>query len=400
MSDDDLGERMTENHQSDPGPRDTQSSWGRILGRGILIALVIIVVPRLMRSGSNIDPGTMAYVNADLDLYDGKLDQAITEYTALIKSNPNDVRAYAGRGEAYRRKRDDPRAIADFAAAIERDPRSYDAFLGRCRANRDSGATDRAVADCRQATTIATNKTEPLLLLGHMLLARGEIADAKAQFEAAVALQTEPLSGDDARIFRGLIALFHENRPAAAVEDFAAAHKRARDRVGGTGLLDAPRLLDGDEQADRATVSYLVIWRHIARVRAGQDDVAEIGASLAQLTDPVRHEWWLQHPINEDPTEARILAIALKPWPARFIGLYAGKLTPDDVRVAATQTDGNAAARAQRACDADLYLGIYLAEKSARDEAIKLLQAAATSSCAAAPSQAGFAKAELARISS
>src|ERR1700722_10339801 len=176
MSDDDLGERMTENHQSDPGPRDTQSSWGRILGRGILIALVIIVVPRLMRSGSNIDPGTMAYVNADLDLYDGKLDQAITEYTALIKSNPNDVRAYAGRGEAYRRKRADPRAIVDFAAAIKRDPACAAPpsapFLGRCRANRDSGATDRAVADCRQATTIATNKTEPLLLLGHMLLAR------------------------------------------------------------------------------------------------------------------------------------------------------------------------------------------------------------------------------------
>jgi hypothetical protein len=80
MSDDELWERMTENRpdQSVPGLRDTQSSWGRILGRGILIALVIIVLPRLMRGGSNIDPVTMAYVNADLDLYDGKLDRAIS----------------------------------------------------------------------------------------------------------------------------------------------------------------------------------------------------------------------------------------------------------------------------------------------------------------------------------
>jgi hypothetical protein len=165
-------------------------------------------------------------------------------------------------------------------------------------------------------------------------------------------------------------------------------------------LLDAPRLLDGHDQADLAAVRYLVIWRHSARVRAGQDDAAEIAASLAQLTDPVRHDWWLQHPINEDPTEARILAVALSPWPARFIGLYAGKLTSDDVRAAAAEANGDAAAHAQRACDADLYLGIYASEKGTREDAMKFLQAAATTSCAAPPSQAGFAKAALARITS
>ena len=393
---------MTDNQadRPDAGPRDAQSSWGRLIVRGILIALVVIVVPRLMRSSSPIDPARMAYVNASLDLYDGRLDRAITEYTALIKSHPNDARAYAGRGEAYRRKRDAPRALADFTAAIALDPRSYDAFLGRCRANLDSGATDGAVADCRQAVDIRADEPDTLLLLGRLLLAHGEIADAKAQFEAAIALQKEPFGGDDARTFRGLIALFHENRPAAAAEDFAAAHKRALDRVGGMGLLDAPLLVDGDLASNIAAMNYLVIWRHIARMRAGQDDAAEIAASLAKLADPVRHDWWLQHPVNEQPTEARILAIALKPWPAHIIGLLAGKVTADEVRAAAAQAAGNATARAQRACDADLYLGIYTAEKGTREDAVKLLQAAATGSCAALPSQAGFAKAELARISS
>jgi hypothetical protein len=49
---------------------------------------------------------------------------------------------------------------------------------------------------------------------------------------------------------------------------------------------------------------------------------------------------------------------------------------------------------------ADFYLGIYAAEKGAREDAIRLMQVAATSSCAAAPSWAGFAKAQLARINS
>jgi len=382
---------MSENQADATPPGTTQWSWGRIIVRGILIALVIVVVPRLMRN--NLVPAGMDYMNADLDRGQGNLDRAIAEYTALIKSNPNDPRAYADRGEAYRLKHDSPRAMADFAAALERDPRHYEAFLYRCRANRDSGAIDRAIADCRAAAAIRVNEVEPPSLIGRMLLARGEIADAQAQFEAAVALQKEPFAGDDNRMYRGLIALFHDNRPAAAAEDFAAAHKRALDSVAGT------RLLGGDEQAAIAAVSYLVIWRHIARVRAGEDDAAEVAASLAQLTDPVRRDWWLQHPINEDQTEARILAIALKPWPARFIGLYAGKLTPADVRAAA-QAEGDAAARAQRACDADLYLGIYLADKGARDEALELLRAAATTSCAAAPAQAGFAKAELTRIKS
>jgi tetratricopeptide (TPR) repeat protein len=387
---------MSENETDAPPPGAPQRDWGRLITRGILIALVVIVVPRLMRSHSV--PPDQDYRIAWLDRYEGRLDQSIARFTALIKSDPNDARFYAERGEAYHLKHDTPRALADFAAAIERDPRSYDAFLYRCRLNRETGAIEGAIADCRQAADIKTDELEPRSLLGRMLLARGEIADAKVQLEAAIALQKEPFSGDDNRIYRGLIALFHENNPAAAADDFAAAHKRALARLGGLGLLDAPRLFGGDQQADLATVNYLVIWRHIARVRAGQDDAAEIAASLALLTDPVRHDWPLQHPVNENPTEARILAIALARWPARFIGLYAGKLTPADIRAAAA-ADGDAAARAQRACDAELYLGIYLADKGAREDAAKLL-AAAAASCEAAPAQAGFAKAELARIQS
>ena len=379
---------MAENPTDAPPPRSTQWSAGRLLVRGILIALIIIVVPRLMRSNL---PADMDYMTAELDRDQGKLDKAIAAYTAIIARSPDEARGYAGRGESYRLKHDYARALADFDAALKRAPRDYEAFLYRCRANHDTGAIDRAIAACREAAAIRANEAEPPSRLGRMLLARGEIADAKAQFEAAITLQKEPFGGDDNRIFRGLIALFHENRPAAAADDFSAALKRAIDHV------DGVRLFGGDEQAALATVSYLVIWRHLARVRAGQDDAAEVAASLAQLTDPVRRDWWLQHPINEDPTEARILALALKRWPARLIALYAGKLTPDDIRAAAAAAEGDAAARAQRACDADLYLGIDAAQNGAREEAARLLQAAIDGCPSGAP-EAAFARLELQRL--
>src|ERR1700726_3289652 len=123
---------MAENPTDPPPPRSTQWSAGRLLVRGILIALIIIVVPRLMRSNL---PADMDYMTAELDRDQGKLDKAIAEYTAIIARSPDEARGYAGRGESYRPKRDYARALADFDAALKRAPRDYEAFLYRCRAN-------------------------------------------------------------------------------------------------------------------------------------------------------------------------------------------------------------------------------------------------------------------------
>jgi tetratricopeptide (TPR) repeat protein len=49
-------------------------------------------------------------------------DQAIAEYSAALRTNPNNVFAYIKRGGAYGMKGDADRAIADFTQALKINP--------------------------------------------------------------------------------------------------------------------------------------------------------------------------------------------------------------------------------------------------------------------------------------
>ena len=48
----------------------------------------------------------------------GEYEQAIADYTAAIKLNPQLAEAYYNRGNAYRRQGEYDQAIADYTAAI------------------------------------------------------------------------------------------------------------------------------------------------------------------------------------------------------------------------------------------------------------------------------------------
>lgn len=52
----------------------------------------------------------------------GKLDAAITDYSAALSINPAFAKAYVNRGVAWERKGDLGRAIADYEAALRIDP--------------------------------------------------------------------------------------------------------------------------------------------------------------------------------------------------------------------------------------------------------------------------------------
>jgi len=61
-------------------------------------------------------------------LYDqDKDDEAIQEFTAAIRLNPNMAEAYAYRGRLYSYRRDYDRAISDFEAALRINPNLQDA---------------------------------------------------------------------------------------------------------------------------------------------------------------------------------------------------------------------------------------------------------------------------------
>jgi len=344
-----------------------------------LVVLVVAVMGPWLRDRA-IDPN-LDYLAAEAERGAGRFDYAIEKYTALIKSDPQDARYYAARGDSYRRKGDAARADADFAAALQRNPRSFEAYFYRCEARRDSGDIDAAIKDCEEAALSLPDRVEAQSLLGQMLLARGDIAAARTRLEAAVARQ-----GD---LFPGQLLLFYQNRPREAAASFAAALKH---------LLEAhssPGLNARNEERDAHELGHLVLWLHIARLRAGKDDAPEFAANIKRLSEPVARRRASDHAV-ESATDDDAVAAALQPWPGPLLSLYLGRLSPAQVRAAA-DADGTQEVRRRRACAADFYAGVYLLGKGAREDARRLLQAAADS-CASSAPEAGFAKAEIARI--
>jgi hypothetical protein len=214
-----------------------------------------------------------------------------------------------------------------------------------------------------------------------------------------VSLQPEHSGVLDSRFYRGQIALFRQNRPADAAQDFGTVLTRAFDYV------DTARVLGGPGPAMMAYQHpfepdgyYLVMWQHIARARAGQADAWELGDNVKKIIKALKGNPLLNDPGRPDPNENEVLAEVLRPWPGRFIALYLGKLKPEAIRPAA-EAATDPATRRRRVCDVDFYLGVYALEKGAAEEARKLLQAAADGCPASAP-EATFAKSELERLGS
>jgi tetratricopeptide (TPR) repeat protein len=339
-------------------------------------------------------------VTAETHRMGGQYDQAIAEFSAIIKGNPSSSVAYNGRGASYREKGDLDHAFADLDQAIALNPEYFDAYLNRCLAFRQKGDADRALADCEQAARLKPDEKEPHEVLGKLLLARGDFE--RAADELGNAIRVEPAKAES-RFYRSQIALFHLDRPADAWQDFDTALKEAFGYRTMAPLLGSQRV-DGRDVTDLMSYRhpfvpdgyYLVVWRHIAAVRTGRDDRLELSDAVDELASPFRRQALLSIPADGHDPDVR--GLALRVWPGAFIALYLGKLTPWSVRAAA-QATSDPEIRRRRICDVDFYLAQYSIEKGAPDEARTLLQAAADN-CPVSARESGFAKAELKRLGS
>ena len=93
-----------------------------------------------------------------------------------------------------------------------------------------------------------------------------------------------------------------------------------------------------------------MIWLHLAHLRAHQNDDMEFSANAAKLD----HTKW--------------------PWPV--ISLLLGSSDPQTVHRNAQEGD-SPRARVEHKCETDFYVGVYDLHREAKDEALKLLHAAA-----------------------
>jgi lipoprotein NlpI len=160
-----------------------------------------------------------------------------------------------------------------------------------------------------------------LAKMGFALLAFGNPESALSFYEEA--LTVAPRNAELQRN-RGLAA-FQAGRLPAAIENFATAVK-----------LDANN-------------AYSVVWLHLARNRAGQNDASEFAANADKLD---RGKW---------------------PWP--IVAYLLGKAGAEKVVASATEQE-NASTRREQTCEANFYLG-SMQTKSKPVEAQRLLRAAA-----------------------
>jgi tetratricopeptide (TPR) repeat protein len=274
----------------------------------------------------------------------GDYDRAIEDYGRAIRLRPDYADAYYGRARTYTALGQTENAIADYDAAIRIKPNFPDAYNNRGVLNIAKGETAQAIADFDAAIRFNPNDPSPFVNRGYAFEVKGEYDRAISDFNEAI--RRDPYSAS--LYFNRGVARLYSGRADAAVQDFAI------------GVRFHP------------SDAYAVIWLHLARVRAGQDDRQEFTRNAA----------------NIDRSK----------WPGLIVDLHLGSVSGEVVS-SATLSDGEAKARRKRACEIEFHLAIFELGHGARDEALQHLRTAADT-CPLGDIERVAAAAQLAEIES
>jgi tetratricopeptide (TPR) repeat protein len=261
-----------------------------------------------------------AYFYRGIALYfAGAVRDAIADYTEAIRLDANFADAYFERARAYLMLGDYKNSVANYTEMIRIDPKDVEAYRARGYALEMLGELQSAIADYTEAVRLDPNHGPTFADRGKIYAETGEIDLAIADFTAAIKI--EPNSGDHhanrgfAQFYAGAFAL------SAADLDRAVALKSS-------GILSL----------------YAVLFRYLARQRAGEDGTAELAAQVAS--------WKGKHSVVE-----------------LFLGRSSLEAT---VKAIVTPTDR---------CETGFYLGQWLLIRGERDAARPHFQQAIATAC-------------------
>ena len=393
---------------TDTANGDSNALLRRVLKvAGPLAILAVIALRSLFLPPSmTVEPDS---IGIDRLMISGRYDEAIEETTRAIRQTPDSAWLLTARGEAYRRKGGLGHALADLNEAIRLEPKSSEALYDRCLVLHSIGNLDSALADCEASVRIKPdfNSQEATATL---LLAKDDFVRAYDHLSALIATPgpAASLPGIGAsllmapRFYRGQLSLFLYDRPAEAADDLSKAAQPAL--IDHATAIDFSAYLPADSAKRRISLSFqfipdgihMLIWNHIARVRAGQDDITEMAEQFNMLKVPIQKE--LIEKLSTDNTALAAERRLLASWPTAIFGLFLGKSTPDAIRAAmGSETDPDL--RGRRSCEADFYLAEYKLEKGSAEEARGLFQAAADK-CPKEQEEGRLAQWELKRLRS
>jgi tetratricopeptide (TPR) repeat protein len=272
-------------------------------------------------------------------VYTGQLDQAVKDLNEAIKRQADYGFAYRTRGHAYLNQNLDDKAIADETKAIGIDSKDMEAYWLRAYAYRYRKKSIKlAIADYTKALAIdpsdSANRTS-----------RADAYEQTGRYDLAAADYDDWIRRNPKGPFgywaRGRLDLVQGKNAAAAAD-----------------LAKAVSLKPAD--------SYDVLWLHVARLRAGVDDKAELAAEALKLDHSI--------------------------WPAPVVAYFTGKASAAEVLASAAKGEGPA--KTTQTCEALVFLGQDDIAKGHKAEGVARLQTAA-SSCAADSQEAHLVKADL-----
>jgi spermidine synthase len=228
-----------------------------------------------------------------LSLTLSRLDDAVRQFEAALRSNPRFVPALLGRAEVLARGGQILRARADLEATLRLDPGNIAAHLALAQLYKGQGL----IREAREQLSVAVRAdgslvSEALTLLGELTLQAGTPAEARGYLQRAVALRP----GDAGAWSLLGLAFEREGRGPEAIE----AHRRAAalDEYSSTfrirlarALREAKLLDDAVREGERAVASNPLLvepYLELASIHVARRDNAAAAATLerALQTDP------------------------------------------------------------------------------------------------------------------
>jgi tetratricopeptide (TPR) repeat protein len=160
----------------------------------------------------------------------GDFDAAIAKFNEALQTNPQCADCYYNIGVAQAGKKDYPAAEASYKKAIEQKADFADAYNGLAQALTAQRKTEEASAAAKKGAELMAASApagggdpEALVNQGKIFINAGNMADAKAQFEKALAAKPDHA---DAHFFLGNVFV-GEGNFGAAVAEFEAYLKLA-----------------------------------------------------------------------------------------------------------------------------------------------------------------------------
>ena len=271
----------------------------------------------------------------DLQLSEGSFDKALASYQSSLDirrrlaGNADNVQRQTDRSVGYMKVGDALAALGKHADALDSYVKSIAIARAAAGENADNSSHDLDFGLSRAA---------------NILLKLARPAEAFAYLN-----DLSQVAPDDPSVYfdRGRAGLYSD-RLQAANDDLAKAI------------------------ALKPNNPYFVIWLHIGRQRAHENDQQE----FTRNAEPLNHAKW--------------------PWPV--VALFLRSIDQQAVLDIA-QSGESPRVRLERGCEADFYLGAFALERNAKDDALKLLQSAAVG-CPSDFLEKSAAKLELMRLAS